>query len=64
MLDSLLAAPMNWHDNNPSGRIMNRFSDDQSKIDSNVSFSVGSVFAIVFSFLGIYIFIKQFIYSN
>jgi ABC-type multidrug transport system fused ATPase/permease subunit len=34
---------------NPTGRILNRFSDDQDKVDNNVAMAVGSVFATCFS---------------
>ena len=34
---------------NPTGRILNRFSDDQDKVDVYVSLSLGSVFSTCFS---------------
>lgn len=34
---------------NPTGRILNRFSDDQDKVDFNVAMSIGSVFSTGFS---------------
>ena len=49
MLHSLMRAPMSWLDKNPSGRLLNRFSDDQAKVDCNLPFAVGSVFATFFS---------------
>jgi len=49
MLDSLLFAPMWWHDRNPTGRILNRFSDDQDKVDNQVAVAAGSVFATFFN---------------
>ena len=52
MVVSLLYAPMAWLDNNPVGRILNRFSDDMSKIDLNLPFAVGSCFACLFSLAG------------
>lgn len=52
MLHSLMHAPMCWFDKNPSGRILNRVSDDQSKVDNNMPFAVGSMFATGFSLLG------------
>jgi ATP-binding cassette, subfamily C (CFTR/MRP), member 1 len=52
MLRSLMHAPMNWLDKNPSGRILNRMSDDQSKLDNDLPFAVGSIFATLFSFCG------------
>jgi ABC-type multidrug transport system fused ATPase/permease subunit len=52
VMGSLMKAPMAWYDKNPTGRILNRLSDDQSKIDSNLPFAVGSIFAMVFSMIG------------
>ena len=52
MLMALVHAPMNWHDNNPSGRILNRMSDDQARIDCELPIAVGSVFATLFSVMG------------
>lgn len=37
---------------NPTGRILNRFSDDQDKVDNNVAMAVGSIFATCFSSCG------------
>lgn len=44
MLRSLIFAPMAWHDKNPSGRLLNRMSDDQAKVDCNLPFAVGILF--------------------
>lgn len=44
MLGSLLRAPQAWLDKNPSGRILNRMSDDQAKIDCVLPFAFGSIF--------------------
>ena len=52
MLASLLAAPMAWFDQNPSGRILNKCGDDQSKVDVTLPIAIGSVFSIGFSLLG------------
>ena len=52
MLDSLISAPMSWHDNNPSGRIMNRMSGDIAKLDGEFIWAVGSVFATGFAVIG------------
>ena len=52
MLSSLLAAPMAWHDGNPSGRVLNRCGDDQAKVDVNLPFAVGSIFATTFNVAG------------
>ena len=52
---SVLHAPMAWLDLNPSGRILNRFSDDMSKVDTNLPFAWGSVFACVFNLLGTFV---------
>ena len=51
-LDSLLHAPMSWFNANPSGRILNRLSDDQSKIDTSLPFACGSTLATSFSLAG------------
>ena len=37
---------------NPTGRILNRFSDDQDKVDNQVAICAGSVFATCFSTAG------------
>lgn len=55
MVISLMYAPMAWLDNNPVGRILNRFSDDMSKIDLNLPFAVGSCFACLFSLAGTFV---------
>ncbi len=55
MTHSVLHAPMAWLDLNPSGRILNRFSDDMSKVDTNLPFAWGSVFACMFNLLGTFI---------
>eukprot|EP01035_Chromulina_nebulosa_P017141 gene17141-22655_t len=52
MLNSLMHAPMNWLDKNPSGRLLNRMGDDQAKVDTNLPFALGSVFATGFSLGG------------
>jgi ABC-type multidrug transport system fused ATPase/permease subunit len=52
VLGSLLSAPMAWFDRNPSGRILNRLSDDQGKVDMKMPFAYGSIFAILFALLG------------
>lgn len=43
MLDCMLRAPMSFFDSTPIGRIVNRFSKDQSSIDDLLS----SIFADV-----------------
>ncbi len=55
MTEALIYAPMNWLDNNPTGRILNRYSDDMSKIDLNLPFAVGSCFACLFSLAGTFV---------
>jgi len=52
MTRALLHAPMSWLDINPSGRILNRFSHDMSKVDMDLPYAVGGCFACVFSALG------------
>ncbi|OQR90579.1 ATP-binding Cassette (ABC) Superfamily, partial [Thraustotheca clavata] len=45
MTKSLLAAPMSFFDATPSGRIINRFSNDIASIDTRLPFSFGSITA-------------------
>jgi len=52
MTRALLHAPMSWLDINPSGRILNRFSHDMSKVDMDLPYAVGGCFACVFSAAG------------
>ncbi|KAI8866883.1 hypothetical protein GQ42DRAFT_181032 [Ramicandelaber brevisporus] len=66
MLTSVLRSPMSWFDTTPSGRILNRFSRDQSVVDSAVprgmQFMISSTFSLI-SGLGIVIFASpSFIY--
>jgi ABC-type multidrug transport system fused ATPase/permease subunit len=49
MLQSLMYAPMHWMDRNPTGRLLNRFGDDQDQIDYQVPISGGSVLSTVFN---------------
>ena len=52
MLRALMYCPMHWMDKNPTGRLLNRFGDDQSQVDEGVPLSAGSVFSTGFSVAG------------
>ncbi|KAF0696139.1 Aste57867_13085 [Aphanomyces stellatus] len=49
MTKSLLRAPMAFFDANPVGRILNRYSDDVSRVDFQLPFAYGSLLAVGFS---------------
>ncbi len=49
MTRALLNAPMTFFDANPVGRIMNRYSDDVSRVDFQLPFAFGSLLAVGFS---------------
>lgn len=52
---AVLKAPMWWFSQNPVGRILNRFADDQAILDSDLPLAVGSVMSMCFSVLGTFI---------
>ncbi|OQR92450.1 multidrug resistance-associated protein 1 [Thraustotheca clavata] len=49
MTKSLIHAPMTFFDSQPLGRILNRYSDDISRVDFQLPFAYGSLLAIGFS---------------
>ncbi|EQC41399.1 hypothetical protein SDRG_01370 [Saprolegnia diclina VS20] len=51
MTTSLLSAPMTFFDATPVGRILNRYSDDVSRVDFQLPFAFGSLLATGFSVL-------------
>eukprot|EP00250_Pteridium_aquilinum_P011989 c20437_g1_i1 orf=297-4817(-) len=55
LLKRILAAPVNFFDHNPKGRILNRFSSDQYAVDDSLPFISNILLANFFSLLGIII---------
>ncbi|XP_020530905.1 ABC transporter C family member 13 isoform X3 [Amborella trichopoda] len=53
LLSKLLTAPVYFFDQNPSGRILNRFSSDQYTIDDSLPFILNILLANFFSLVGI-----------
>ena len=51
MLKSLILAPVSYFDVNPSGRILNRFSNDLSLCDSQTNYVSLDVLEIIGNFL-------------
>jgi ATP-binding cassette subfamily C (CFTR/MRP) protein 1 len=51
-LAQLTSSVFSYACRNPTGRILNRFSDDQDKVDNYVAMAVGSIFATCFSTCG------------
>ncbi|OQR92921.1 multidrug resistance-associated protein 1 [Achlya hypogyna] len=49
MTHALVRAPMSFFDATPIGRILNRYSDDVSRVDFQLPFAFGSVLAMGFS---------------
>ncbi|KAG6555980.1 hypothetical protein Mapa_001920 [Marchantia paleacea] len=55
LLNKVIAAPVRFFDQNPSGRILNRFASDQYTIDDSLPFVVNNLIAQLFSLIGIII---------
>eukprot|EP00898_Chlorokybus_atmophyticus_P001163 jgi/Chlat1/2047/Chrsp17S02516 len=53
LLQAVLAAPMKFFENNPSGRILNRFSSDQSTVDDSLPFIINIFFANAIGLAGL-----------
>ncbi|XP_042231259.1 ATP-binding cassette sub-family C member 10-like [Homarus americanus] len=52
LLDAVLYAKISFFDNNPLGRILNRFSSDLYTVDDSLPFQMNIFFAQVFGLLG------------
>ncbi|KAL2628814.1 hypothetical protein R1flu_013500 [Riccia fluitans] len=53
LLQKVTAAPVRFFDQNPSGRILNRFASDQYTVDDALPFVVNNLIAQLFSLTGI-----------
>ncbi|KAL3686877.1 hypothetical protein R1sor_013186 [Riccia sorocarpa] len=53
LLQKVTAAPVRFFDQNPSGRILNRFASDQYTVDDSLPFVVNNLIAQLFGLIGI-----------
>lgn len=51
-LTATMARPFRWWDTNPTGRILNRFSEDVEVMDNSVTNILGVIFGAVLFFIG------------
>ncbi|CAK4114806.1 unnamed protein product [Aphanomyces euteiches] len=52
MTTSLLGTTMAFYDNNPIGRVINRYAEDTANIDTRLPYSFGGVAAMLFALVG------------
>ncbi|CAE8632698.1 unnamed protein product, partial [Polarella glacialis] len=51
-LQGTLSQPARWWDGNPTGRVLNRFSEDVETMDNAVTYIMGVIFGAVLYFVG------------